>query len=103
MVREALSAERLIGLALLKPGWEVDYLAIPDSVAVVCVARCEDVEWLPNDCYVLRVAGLARVRFSSIVREFPYRAARVQVLPQDPYAEDDPLIALERQAVADAF
>jgi Lon protease-like protein len=103
MVREALSAERMIGLALLKPGWETDYYGSPDYFPIGCLARFEDVEWLPNDCYDLRVAGLTRVRFGTVVREFPYRAVRVQLLRQDPYLEDDPLIELERQAVAEAF
>src|SRR6185369_10403756 len=63
MVRDALSGERRIGLATLAPGWERDYEASPAFHALGCVARFEDVSWLPNDCYDLRVRGTLRVRF----------------------------------------
>jgi Lon protease-like protein len=103
MVREALSAERLLALALLQPGWEADYHGNPEYFPLGCLARFEDVEWLPNDCYDIQVLGLARVRIGAIVREYPYRAARIEMLPQEPYTEDDPLVAIEKGALADAF
>jgi len=103
MVREALSAERLLVLALLKPGWDRDYHGSPEFHPLGCLARFEQVEWLPNDCYDIRVSGLCRVEIGPPVREYPYRAARVRPRPQDPFGEDDPLIALERRALLDAF
>ncbi|HYM81729.1 MAG TPA: LON peptidase substrate-binding domain-containing protein [Candidatus Limnocylindria bacterium] len=102
MVREALSGERLLALALLRPGWEHDYHGSPAFFPVGCLARCEEVEWLPNDCYQLKVLGLSRVRFGRVVREYPYRSAIVQLLPQEPLGESDPLVALERRALVDA-
>lgn len=103
MVRDALSGERVIALALLKPGWERDYQGSPDYFPIGCLARFEEVEWLPNDCYNLRVLGVARVRLEQRIREYPYRAARVRVLPQEPYTEDDPLVQIERQATSEVF
>jgi Lon protease-like protein len=103
MVRDALSAERMIALALLKPGWEGEYQGSPDFFPVGCLARFEEVEWLPNDCYNLRVLGLSRVRIERRVREYPYRSARVRVLPQEPYTEDDPLVQIERHATGEVF
>jgi Lon protease-like protein len=103
MVREALSAERLLALALLEPGWEGDYHGNPEFFPLATLARFEDVEWLPNDCYDIQVLGLSRVRIGTVVRDFPYRAARIEVLPQEPYTEDDPLVAIERGALVDAF
>lgn len=102
MVREALSAERVIALALLAPGWERDYHGSPEFHPLGCLARFEEVQWLPDDCYDLRVLGLSRVRLGRVVREFPYRAVRAQVLPQEPLAEDDPLVTLERRALLEA-
>ena len=102
MVREALSGERVIALALLRPGWESDYHGSPEFFPVGCLARFEEVQWLPDDCYDLRVLGLARVRLGRAVREFPYRAVRVQMLDQAPFTEDDPLIQLERRALLEA-
>ena len=103
MVREALSGERLLVLALLKPGWDRDYHGSPEFFPLGCLARFEQVEWLPNDCYDIRVSGLCRVEIDRPVREYPYRAARVRPRPQDPFGEDDPLIVLERRALLDAF
>ena len=102
MVRDALSGERVIALALLKPGWEGDYQGSPEFHDLGCLARFEEVEWLPNDCYHLKLAGLARVHFDRVVREYPYRSAYVKVVEQDPYSEDDPLIQLEKGALIEA-
>ena len=102
MVRDALSAGRHIALALLKPGWEQDYQDSPEFHEMVCLATIAQVEWLPNDCYNLTLRGVSRARAARIEREFPYRAARLEPLPQHPYPEDDPLVRLERQAVLDA-
>jgi uncharacterized protein len=103
MVRDALQGERLIAMALLQPGWEVDYHGSPEYFPIGCLARIQAVEWLPNDCYDLKLAGLSRVRFAAPSREYPYRAARVTLLPQEPLAEDDPLVELERQTLAEGF
>jgi uncharacterized protein len=103
MVREALSGERVIALALLRPGYEQDYHASPAFHPLACLARFEDVRWLPDDCYDLRVRGLSRVRLGRMVREFPYRAVKVEVLDQEPFSEDDPLIQLERRALIEAW
>jgi len=102
MVRDALSGERVIALALLKPGWEGDYQGSPEFHDLGCLARFDEVEWLPNDCYDLKLAGLTRVHFDRVVREFPYRSAYVKVVEQEPYSEDDPLIQLEKCALIDA-
>jgi len=103
LVRDALSEERTIALALLKPGWEQDYYGSPEFHELGCLARFDEVEWLPNDCYDLKVRGVSRVKFTRIVKEFPYRAARVEMLPQDPYAEDDPFVEMEKEALAVTF
>lgn len=102
MVREALSGERFIALALLLPGWERDYHGSPEFHALGCLARIDEVAWLPDDCYHLRLLGLTRARLGRTVREFPYRAVQSQVLPQEPFSEDDPLVRLERRALIEA-
>lgn len=99
LVREALSGERLIALALLLPGWEQDYHGSPEYHPLGCIARIDEVAWLPDDCYHLRLLGLSRARLGRRVREFPYRAVRAQELPQEPYSEDDALLQIERRAL----
>ena len=102
LVREALAGERLIALALLLPGWERDYQGSPEFHSLGCLARIDEVAWLPDDCYRLRLLGLSRVRLGRPMREFPYRAVRAQALPQEPFSEDDALIQLERRALVEA-
>lgn len=99
MVREALSGERRIALATLVPGWEADVEGSPAFHPLGCVARFEDVSWLPNDCYDLRVRGLLRVHFGPPAREFPYRACPVEVLGEAPYTESDPLSQMARASL----
>ena len=103
MVRDALSGERVIAMGLLKPGWERDYHGSPEFYPLGCLARFEEVEWLPNDCYSLVVRGLSRIMVSRVVREYPYRSARVEVLPQEPCSEDDPLILSEKYALLELY
>lgn len=98
MVREALSAGRLLTLAVLKPGRDPRDRS-PEYHALGCLARINDVEWLPNDCYDLRVVGITRVRIGRPVTEYPYRSARLELVPQAPYPEDDPLVEIERRAL----
>jgi hypothetical protein len=101
MVRDALAGERLIAMALLKPGWERDYHGSPEFHPLGCLARFEEVQWRPDDCYDLTLLGLARVRLGAAVREHPYRAVRVALLPEEPYTEDDPVVLSERRALVE--
>jgi Lon protease-like protein len=103
MVRDALSGDRTIALAVLAPGYEQDYYGSPQFHPLGCLGRVEQAEWLPDDRYDLRIVGTTRVRFLRIEREFPYRAARVQPLPQHPYAEDDPLVLLDKEALLELY
>ncbi len=102
MVRDALAGDRLLALALLEPGWELDYHGSPAFHPLGCLARIESVSWLPDDRYDLVVHGLARAELGRPTREFPYRAVRCRTLPQEPYSEDDALVQLERRALLDA-
>ncbi len=101
LVRDALAGERLLAVALLKPGWERDYHGSPDFYPLACLARFENVRWRDDDGYDLQVLGLARVRLGVRVREHPYRVARAIALPEEPYTESDPLVTSERRGLVD--
>jgi Lon protease-like protein len=103
MVRDALSGERLLALSLVRPGWEGEDAGVRGWFPLGCLARFDTVEWLPDDCYDLRLLGVARIRFERATREYPYRLARVSIVPQEPVTEDDPLVELERRALLDAW
>lgn len=99
MVRDALSGERVIALATLKRGWDADYHGSPAFHEIGCVAEFEEVTWLPNDCYDLRLRGMIRARFTKVASEFPYRSCEVELMRSNPYDEDDPLAGMERKAL----
>jgi Lon protease-like protein len=99
MVRDALSRGRVMAIATLVPGWEHDYHGSPAFHSMGCLARFDQVEWLPNDCYDLQVEGVERIRFGRVVREFPYRACEIERLPASPFEADDPLAEMERRAL----
>ena len=99
MIRDALSRDRTLAMAVLSPGYEQDYHGSPAFHPLGCLARIEAIEWLPNDRYDVTVVGTTRVRFGRVEREFPYRAVRVDMLPQHPYAEDDPMVQLDKRAL----
>lgn len=103
MVRDALAADRTIAMALLKPGWDADYAGSPEFHPLLCLARIEDAQWTPDDCYRLQVKGTERAATKRVTREFPYRAVTVEARPQHPLAEDDPLVLFERQTLAAHF
>lgn len=102
MVRDVLSGERMIAMVLLRPGWEKDYFGKPEHYPMGCLGRIEQVQWLENDCYDLKLRGLSRVRLGLPAREFPYRTAHVQVVPQAPFGEEDPLVQSEHVALREA-
>lgn len=102
MVRDALSGERTLAIATLRSGWEHDYHGSPAFHELGCLAHFGEVEWLPNDCYDLQLEGVERVRFTKVVREFPYRSCEVERIPLTPFDAEDPLAAMERSALLEA-
>lgn len=80
MTRDALEGERLIAMALLKPGWEADYYGNPPVHEVIGIGRIAEEKALPDGRYLLLLRGVARARILDIVRDRSYRVARVMIL-----------------------
>ena len=80
MVHDALGGDRMIGMALLKPGWEDDYEGSPGVYPVGCAGLITHVERLAEGEYNIILRGLEKFR---IVQEEPgrsYRRAHVETL-----------------------
>lgn len=81
MVEEALESDRLIGMAVLAPGWEADYEGRPPVQPVVCLGRIATHQRLEEGRFNLLLAGLRRAR---LLRELPadklFREAEVEIL-----------------------
>jgi Lon protease-like protein len=81
MTEEALAADRLIAMVLLKPGWETAYDDRPDIHSLACLGRIVADQRLDDGRFNILLRGLARIR---IVQEVSgdklYRSARVELL-----------------------
>ena len=85
LMEDALQADRLLAIALLKPGWEDSYHQHPPIHPVVCIGRIFKEERLADGRFNLLLQGLCRAR---VLEELDtgklYRTARVDVLPEAP-------------------
>jgi len=82
MTEDALRTDRLIAMALLKPGWEKSYDGSPEVHAVACAGLIEDEARLPDGRFNIRLRGLARVEVQGFVQDSPYRIATIRVLEE---------------------
>lgn len=80
MIKDVLEGERLIGMAVLQPGWEEHYEGNPTIYPVACLGRVIKTEPLPNGRSNVLLLGLKRVRIQEIVTPFPYRTAQVEIV-----------------------
>jgi uncharacterized protein len=80
MTEAALEGERLIGMAVLKPGWETTYKGNPPLHDVVGLGRIVQEERLDDGRFNLLLVGLARARVVREVQAEPFRMAEVEVL-----------------------
>jgi Lon protease-like protein len=89
LMADALADDRLITMALLKPGWEEHYHKRPPIHPIVCVGRIFKEERLSDGRYNLLLQGLARAR---VVEEMTasklYRVARVVLVPDESVVSD---------------
>src|SRR5262249_36873339 len=85
LMADALADDRLMAMALLKPGWEGDYHKRPAIHPVVCLGKIFKEERLADGRYNLLLHGLARARvLEELPAEKPYRSARVELLADVP-------------------
>ena len=81
MVADARAADQMIGMVLLRPGWEPAYYERPPVFEIGCAGRIEQCEPLPDGRYDILLRGVERF---SIVEEHagePYRMATIRPRP----------------------
>lgn len=95
MVADALDADRLIGMVLLRPGWELEYEGRPPVYPVGCAGVMTHAESLPDGRYNIVLRGLQKFRIVGEHDDPPYRRARIETIVES--APDDPsLVRLTR-------
>ena len=81
LMEDALKDDRLIGMALLRPGWEKNYHKRPPIHPMICLGRIHKEERLPDGRWNLLLHGLARARVENEMKaDRLYRMARVRLV-----------------------
>ena len=88
MVSDALEGDRMIGMVLLRPGWEGDYEGRPAIYEVGCVGLITHAERTADGRYNLVLRGLEKFRVRQEEHQRSYRMADVDTL-LEPVADAD--------------
>ena len=92
MVREAIEGDRIIGMALLKPGFESNYEGRPPIYQIGCAGVITHSEPLPDGRFNIVLRGLEKFRITAEDRSKPYRMAQIESIAEDvPESERTPL------------
>lgn len=92
MVADALDGDRLIGMVLLRPGWEGDYEGRPPVYPIGCAGLITHHERLPDGRYNIVLRGLEKFRILEEDESSSYRMARVETL-------HEPQVDAEREEI----
>src|SRR5262245_23493857 len=68
LMTDALDADRLIAMALLRPGWEDEYHKKPPIHDTVCIGRIHNEERLADGRFNLLLQGLCRARIREEIK-----------------------------------
>src|SRR5580765_8464019 len=89
MVADAVKSDRLIGMALLQPGWERDYEGRPPVYPVGCSGVITHVDQLADGRYNIVLRGVERFRIREEDHGLSYRRALVDSLPDRQSGPED--------------
>jgi uncharacterized protein len=84
MVEDALNGDRIIGMVLLRPGWERDYEGRPPVYPVGCAGVVTHAERLADGRYNIVLRGMEKFRIAGEDADRPYRVATVIPMPEPP-------------------
>ena len=77
LTRDALAGDRIIGMTLLRPGFEGDYNGRPPIYPVGCAGVISHSDRLPDGRYNIVLHGLSKFRIVEEMTDGEYRRARV--------------------------
>ena len=89
MVADATNGEKLICMALLKPGYEDDYEGSPPIHSVGTVGFMPMKKDHADGTSDILLVGMDKVKIKEITSDMPYRVAEVEIL-HDVVGESDP-------------
>lgn len=78
MVDDALKGDRIIGMVLLRPGWEGSYDGRPAVYPIGCAGVITHAERLTDGRFNIVLRGMQKFRISGEDDARPYRLARIE-------------------------
>lgn len=96
MTDEALAGDRLIGMTLLRPGWEGGYEGRPAVFDVGCAGVITHADRLPDGCFNIVLRGLSKFRITGEEGGRAFRVAEVESLPEITSGHDRSVLRAER-------
>ena len=78
MVGDALDGDRIVGMSLLKPGWEPDYDGRPPIYPIGCAGLITQAHRHPDGRYNIVLRGLEKFRVLGEDHSKPYRVAQIE-------------------------
>jgi Lon protease-like protein len=97
MVGEALAGDRLIGMVLLRAGWETDYEGRPEIYPVGTAGLITFSEQHDDGRYNIVLRGLEKFRVVAEDRTRAHRVAEVESLMEEPTEAERSIVRAERR------
>ena len=88
MVADALEADRMIGMVLLRPGWEGSYEERPPVYPIGCAGLITHHEPLPDGRSNIVLRGLSKFRVLGEQDDRLYRVAQIEPIDEEPVPAD---------------
>jgi Lon protease-like protein len=88
MVADALEQDRIIGMVLLRPGWEDNYEGRPPVYTIGCAGLITHAERLNDGRFNIVLKGLEKFAIEDEDESLPYRLARVRSI-EESVRDDD--------------
>ena len=96
MTSDALQGDRIIGMALLQPGYEAHYAGRPRVYPIGCAGVITHTEQLADGRYNIVLRGIEKFRIDSEDTSREYRLADVTPLPEVTSEGDRRLLSQQR-------
>jgi Lon protease-like protein len=103
MVADAVASDRMIGMVLLRPGWERDYEGRPPIYSVGCSGVVTHAERLADGRYNLVLRGLDRFRIIEESHDRSYRRALIEPLQEQPPTADDRAVTRRQRTTLESM
>ena len=97
MIADTLEGDRIIGMVLLKPGFEKDYEGRPPVYTVGCAGVVTHSEPLPDGRYNIVLRGIEKFRLTGEEDSQPYRLGHVEPIAEPVLEADRTALRQSRQ------